>query len=198
MFFKRIIKILLFALIAFILFVAAVFLIDKILTGIKSTFNGDNEARSSFFSFFKKDDNSSNTTKNSWFSTYDKDDNKKTDTNLEDANANTNKIVIDADYEPFYFDDNLLLYGGKQNGNMVVSMIDRIIEDTDQELFSHVDVTIKNFGGLDGKITFTSKEEYVSRLTEIKNSINNSGKYNVSYGYSKYGAYANEVIIEKL
>ena len=194
---KKIIKILLFALIAFLIFLVAVFLIDKILTGIKATFNGDNEARSSFFSLFKnKDDDSNNVDKKGWFSFFDKNDNKNANTGEAD-NVNTNKIVIDADYEPFYFDDNLLLYEGKQNGYRIKAMIDRIIEDTDQELFSNVDVTILNFGNKDGKITFTNKEEYVSRLTEIKNSINDEEKYNVSYGYSKYGAYANEVIIEK-
>lgn len=198
---KKIIKKILFAIIILLVLFGGIFLADKLLNVLKDNYKSDNQDRTSFFRLFnKEDEKNENSDDKSFINSIFSMPYSNTGTNPEQeqtSNTSSEKIVIDADYDPFYFDDNLLLYEGKQNGNMVRSMINRLIDNTNQELFSYVDVTIKNFGSLDGKISFTNKEDYVSRLMSVRNSIEDNGKYNISYGYSKYKTHVNEVIIEK-
>ena len=90
-----------------------------------------------------------------------------------------------------------ILYEGQIDGARAEELLDRIIQNADQHVYSYVDVTAKNFGSLDGTIQCSDKSTYVSKLQSLKNSINTGANYTISFGYSKYKTHIDEVIIEK-
>ena len=108
---------------------------------------------------------------------------------------------IDEQYNTYNFDDSLLLYEGINDGDRIISLLNRLIRNADDKLYTNTSVTIKNFGSLDKKIDYSYKEnnidEYKNSLIEIRNNIVENEKYVVSFGYNKYKTHVNEIIIEK-
>lgn len=114
------------------------------------------------------------------------------------SNDDSNTLIhfdVSSEYDSFIFDDSLFMYEGKQNGSNVKTVLDTIIKGAQDDFYSNPKVTIKNFGVSD--TTIEDGGEYISRLVSVKNQINESSTYNISFGYSKLKAYVNEVIIEK-
>lgn len=110
---------------------------------------------------------------------------------------NNNTLIhfdVSSDYNSFVFDDRLMMFDGDQNGATVTNVLDIMLADAEDDYYSNPKVTVKNIGGIEG--TFENDSEYISNLNTIKNSINQSGKYNISFGYNKTKTTANEVIIE--
>ena len=99
------------------------------------------------------------------------------------------------DYNTYNFDDRFLFYEGTQNQNVVLHIIDLLIEDSDNNLFSKPTLKLKNFGG-DRTIEYTTPEEYKSALQDARGTVTN-GNYDVSFGYSALHVYVDEIIITK-
>lgn len=112
-------------------------------------------------------------------------------------NSNTNTLIhfdVSSEYNSFIFDDRLLMFDGEQDGSNVINTLDIMLKDATDDYYSNPKITVRNIGGIEG--TFEDNAEYISNLNNIKNIINENGKYNISFGYNKTKTTANEVIIE--
>lgn len=98
---------------------------------------------------------------------------------------------------PLYNDYVYLLYDGKQSGSRVKDLIDRIIENSNQDLYRVVTITAKNIGNVNGSVDNSNLNQYIFTLENIKNSIDLNENYNISFGYNTLKTYINEIIIEK-
>ena len=116
---------------------------------------------------------------------------KSTYSNLKEESDRA-KAEAEANYDPTYLDHTVLLYEGKQRGSNVKDLLGVLIENADQKLFSYLDVTTES-----GTITYTNRDDYVSRLTNLKDSIADGSEYNISFGYNSLRTQVNEVIINK-
>lgn len=110
-------------------------------------------------------------------------------------------IVEEKDYEGYYnkfiFDDVILLYEGNQNSTATLELVDRLIKNVDDPMYSKPTIEFKNIKGLStNKIDQNDFEQYKKVLNEFKNIIGNS-KYNISFEYAKFSSMVNKIIIEK-
>lgn len=110
-------------------------------------------------------------------------------------------IVEEKDYEGYYnkfiFDDVILLYEGNQNSTATLELVDRLIKNVDDPMYSKPTIEFKNIMGLStNKIDQNDFEQYKKVLNEFKNIIGNS-KYNISFEYAKFSSMVNKIIIEK-
>lgn len=110
-------------------------------------------------------------------------------------------IVEEKDYEGYYnkfiFDDVILLYEGNQNSTATLELVDRLIRNVDDSMYSKPTIEFKNITGLStNKIDQNDFEQYKKVLNEFKSRIGNS-KYNISFEYAKFSSMVNKIIIEK-
>lgn len=102
------------------------------------------------------------------------------------------KLERKEDYDPFTFDDRILLYEGDMNSDSMKKLMDILIEDVESKTYSKVDVS------LDGNdISYSSKENYNSELINYKNSISENSKYTVKFEYNTIRTVVNKVVITK-
>jgi len=106
--------------------------------------------------------------------------------------------AYDTEYSTINFDDVFLLYEGDQNQFGVNAVLDRLIEDADNNFYSKPTVTIVNIDGLsNNSIVYNNSEEYKAELYEVKSKINDSDTYNIALGFGPLHAIANEIIITR-
>lgn len=108
--------------------------------------------------------------------------------------GNTWKLERKDDYDPFTFDDRILLYEGNLDFDSMNSLMEILIEDVDSPTYSKVDV---NLNGTD--ISYSADiEKYSSSLNDFKNSISQGNNYLVEFEYSALRAVVNKVIIKNI
>lgn len=108
-------------------------------------------------------------------------------------NENSWKLERKEDYDPFTFDDRILLYEGTLNSDSMNSLMEILIEDIESPTYSKIDI---NLNGID--ISYDNKENYSSSLNNFKNSISNGKKYLVEYEYSALRAVVNKIVIKDI
>ena len=106
------------------------------------------------------------------------------------SSENTWTIERKEDYDPFNFDDRILLYEGNLNSDSMNKLMDILIEDVESPTFSKVDVKLN---GVD--ITYSDKDTYSSSLVNFKNGISGDGTYTVNFEYNTIRTVVNKVII---
>lgn len=95
-------------------------------------------------------------------------------------------------YDPFTFDDRILLYEGNLNSDSMEKLMNVLIEDYESKTYSKPNVL------LNGKeITYEDKENYISSLINFKNSISKNAKYIVNFEYNKIRSVVNKIVITK-
>lgn len=112
--------------------------------------------------------------------------------NNTDDDENKWKLERKEDYDPFTFDDRILLYEGTMTSDSINKLMDILIEDVDSKTYSKVDVS------LDGNdISYSNKENYNSELINYKNSISENSEYTVKFEYNTIRTVVNKVVITK-
>ena len=107
-----------------------------------------------------------------------------------------NKKEIESEefeYNPFTFDDRILLYEGNIDAEAMTRLINVLIEDIDNQMYSKVDVNINGT-----EISYENEENYTNVLKDFRNSISANGKYFVEFEYSTLNAVVDKVIIISL
>jgi len=104
--------------------------------------------------------------------------------------------VSNKDYNAYNFDDAILLYEGEQTKSGVEVVLDKLITNAEGDFFSRPSVEIKNFKSENREIVYTNKEEYISDLKNIKNSLSEEN-YEISFGYNFLHTAVNKIIITK-
>ena len=107
-----------------------------------------------------------------------------------------NKKEIESEefeYNPFTFDDRILLYEGNVDAESMTRLIDVLIEDIDNQMYSKVDVNINGT-----EISYENEENYTNVLKDFRKSISANGKYFVEFEYSTLNAVVDKVIIKSL
>ncbi|MBQ7411216.1 MAG: hypothetical protein IJW20_07540 [Clostridia bacterium] len=131
-------------------------------------------------------------------------------TSAEDNNSENNEetktddrqfVVEEKDYEGYYnkfiFDNTLLLYEGNQTSSATLELVNRLIQNVDDPMYSKPTVVLENIGGLSAnEVNQNDFEQYKQVLNEFKNVIGNS-KYNISFEYAKFSSMVNKIIITK-
>lgn len=95
-------------------------------------------------------------------------------------------------YNKFNFDNVILLYEGNQENARIKELLDRLIQNADDPLYTKPAVNINGFN-----IDSDNLENYKSDLRSVKNSLN-SATYKVSFEYNKIKAIVNKIIITKI
>ena len=89
------------------------------------------------------------------------------------------------------------MYEGEQNSYAINQVLDRLIKNIDDPLYSKPMVSFRNFNNLsNSEIGPNNLEEYRNVLNEAKNS-SQAGTFNVSVGYNNIKTIVNKIIIEK-
>ena len=89
------------------------------------------------------------------------------------------------------------MYEGEQNSYAINQVLDRLIKNIDDPLYSKPMVSFRNFNNLsNSEIGPNNLKEYRNVLNEAKNS-SQSGTFNVSFGYNNIKTIVNKIIIEK-
>lgn len=121
--------------------------------------------------------------------------NKNNDNNKNNKNDDDEdkwKLEKKDNYDPFTFDDRILLYEGNINSDSMNKLMDVLIEDVESKTYSKVDVSIE---GTD--IFYSDKDNYNSSLINFKNSISSDAKYTVKFEYNTIRTVVNKVVITK-
>lgn len=110
-------------------------------------------------------------------------------------------VVQEKNYEGYYnkfiFDNTLLLYEGDQTSSATIELVNRLIQNVDDSMYSKPTVELRNIGGLSAnEVNQNNFEQYKQVLNEFKNVIGNS-KYNISFEYAKFSSIVNKIIITK-
>ena len=105
------------------------------------------------------------------------------------------------EYDTYNFDLSILLFEGEKEGREVVKLLDRLLNISDDRLYTNTTVTYKNRGNVVKTCTYSyethDRNSYISSLMDVKNSISDNSKYNISFGYNKFKTHVNEIIIDK-
>ena len=128
--------------------------------------------------------------------TVDKSGERATSKEKEKDKDKDNKKEIESEefeYNPFTFDDRILLYEGNIDAEAMTRLIDVLIEDIDNQMYSKVDVNINGT-----EISYENEENYTNVLKGFRNSISANGKYFVEFEYSTLNAVVDKVIIKSL
>lgn len=128
--------------------------------------------------------------------TVDKSGERATSKDKEKDKDKDNKKEIESEefeYNPFTFDDRILLYEGNIDAEAMTRLIDVLIEDIDNQMYSKVDVNINGT-----EISYENEENYTNVLKDFRNSISANGKYFVEFEYSTLNAVVDKVIIKSL
>lgn len=124
----------------------------------------------------------------------DKSGERATSKNKENDDKNKKEIESEeVEYNPFTFDDRILLYEGNINSEEMTKLMNVLIEDIDSQMYSKVDI---NLNGID--ISYNDKENYRLSLNNFKNSIPKDGNYLVEFEYSSLNAVVDKVIIKSI
>lgn len=107
--------------------------------------------------------------------------------------GNSWKLERKDDYDPFTFDDRILLYEGNLDSDSMNKLMEVLIEDIDSKTYSKVDVELNGIG-----ISYDDKDTYSSSLINFKNSISQGNKYLVEFEYSVLRAVVNKVVIKNI
>lgn len=100
-------------------------------------------------------------------------------------------------YNKFNFDNVILLYEGNQESTTINELLDRLIKNADDPLYTKPTVNFPNNSNINtSDITSDDLELYKSRLNEAKNHLGNN-TYTVSFEYNKFKAIVNKIIITK-
>lgn len=115
-----------------------------------------------------------------------------------DENDNSNdedrwKLEKKENYDPFTFDDRILLYEGNLDSDSMNKLMDVLIEDVESKTYSKVDVELNGVN-----ISYDDKDTYSSNLINFKNSISKNNNYVVEFEYSALRAVVNKVIIKNV
>lgn len=121
-----------------------------------------------------------------------KNEKNKSGNSNNDDNENAWKLEKKENYDPFTFDDRILLYEGNINSDSMNKLMDILIEDIESATFSKPDITIN---GAD--ITYSDKDTYSSSLINFKTSISESDDYTVNFEYNSIRTVVNKIIITK-
>lgn len=128
--------------------------------------------------------------------TVDKSGERATSKDKEKDKDKDNKKEIESEefeYNPFTFDDRILLYEGNIDAEAMTRLINVLIEDIDNQMYSKVDVNINGT-----EISYENEENYTNVLKDFRNSISANGKYFVEFEYSTLNAVVDKVIIKSL
>lgn len=119
---------------------------------------------------------------------------RATSKNKEKDDENKKEIETEEfGYNPFTFDDRILLYEGNIEAEGMRRLIDVLIEDINSQMYSKVGVNINGT-----EISYENKENYTKVLNNFRNSISENGKYFVEFEYSTLNAVVNKIIIKSL
>ena len=136
-------------------------------------------------------------------STVNNNSNKNSEQNNSDINTSREgkSLIKNNNYDEYYnkfnFDNFFLLYEGEQNSYAINQVLDRLIKNIDDPLYSKPMVSFRNFNNLsNSEIGPNNLKEYRNVLNEAKNS-SQSGTFNVSFGYNNIKTIVNKIIIEK-
>ena len=109
------------------------------------------------------------------------------------------KTPIDrkTEFNQYNFDDRILLYEGEQLGGAVNNLIDLLIKNTEDSMFSRPNVTLYNGDMGEIQVLYSDVYKYVDDLNEVKSMIFGGKRYEISFGYGPLHAVVNEIIITK-
>lgn len=114
-----------------------------------------------------------------------------------DSNIFTEKQNYDDYYNKFNFDNFILMYEGEQIAQNVIVLMNRLIQDADDPLYSKPMVEFVNFNGLaTTSIGPADLEEYKLVLNQAKADVKGS-KCNIEFGYAKLNSIVNRITITK-
>lgn len=110
-------------------------------------------------------------------------------------------IVEEKNYEGYYntfiLDHVIYLYEGTQYANGMQELVDRLIQNVDDPLYSKPDIEFKNISGLSAtEVDQNNFEKYKNVLNEFKQQIGNN-TYDVSFEYAKVSNIINKIIITR-
>ena len=146
-------------------------------------------------------DNDSNESSNGNNGNGSNDNNSSNNSDTSSSSTNDEAKNINKQYDTYNFDNSLLLYEGENKGKSIITLLDKLLNNSNNNLYTNTTITIKNLGSLDKTISYSYKdnniEEYKNNLEEVKNNIISEDIYIVSFGYSKRKTHVNEIIIEK-
>lgn len=108
-----------------------------------------------------------------------------------DSNSNT-KL-----HNPANFDDSILMYEGNQTKDGVTMLIDKLISNIDNDLFSKPKVQTISFGNIDNEVIYSDAEVYRNGLEKIKSELETGRTYSISFGYTALHASVNTIIITR-
>lgn len=123
-----------------------------------------------------------------------KDKKEESSKNNKNSNEDEEKWRLEKkeNYDPFTFDDRILLYEGNMNSDSINKLMDVLIEDVESKTYSKVDVSLD---GID--ISYSNKDDYNSSLIDYKNSISKDAEYTVKFEYNTIRTIVNKIIITK-
>ncbi|MBR3882078.1 MAG: hypothetical protein IKJ36_02290 [Clostridia bacterium] len=114
-----------------------------------------------------------------------------------DSNIFTEKQNYDDYYNKFNFDNFILMYEGEQIAQDVIVLMNRLIQDADDPLYSKPMIEFVNFNGLaTTSIGPADLEEYKLVLNQAKADVKGS-KCNIEFGYTKLNSIVNRITITK-
>lgn len=114
-----------------------------------------------------------------------------------DSNIFTEKQNYDDYYNKFNFDNFILMYEGEQIAQDVIVLMNRLIQDADDPLYSKPMIEFVNFNGLaTTSIGPADLEEYKLVLNQAKADVKGS-KCNIEFGYAKLNSIVNRITITK-
>ena len=93
-------------------------------------------------------------------------------------------------------DNTILLYEGSQINEATHELLDILIKDADDTLYSKPTVVLNNFGLSQNTVTAADLENYKAVLKQAKSALGSSGS-NVSFEYNALKTMVNKVIITK-
>lgn len=123
--------------------------------------------------------------------------NEKVESNSSKNSFFTEEKNYDDYYNKFNFDNFILIYEGEQKAQETIILMNRLIQDADDPLYSKPMVEFVNFNGLaTTSIGPADLEEYKLVLNQAKADVKGSS-CNIEFGYTKLNAIVNKITITK-
>ena len=124
-------------------------------------------------------------------------DDSRTESGQSDSNFFTKEQNYDDYYNKFNFDNFILIYEGEQIAQDVIVLMNRLIQDADDPLYSKPMVEFVNFNGLaTTSIGPADLEEYKLVLNQAKADVKGS-TCDIEFGYAKLNSIVNRITITK-
>lgn len=125
---------------------------------------------------------------------------EKEETSENSGSEESTFVVERKDYDGYYnkfvLDNTILLYEGSQINEATHELLDILIKDADDTLYSKPTVVLNNFGLSQNTVTAADLENYKAVLKQAKSALGSSGS-NVSFEYNALKTMVNKVIITK-